>query len=87
MHVATCSSFAINLASNSPHPSTCLKGHPTSDPENEDDMIELDDMIEKVASSKLDPRGYRQVCKKVDQEFEIRIFVKNGIYVSRSLYA
>ena len=85
MHVATCSSFAINLASNSPHPSTCLKGHPTSDPENEDDMIELDDMIEKVASSKLDPRGYRQVCKKVDQEFEIRIFVKNGI--SRSLYA
>ena len=64
MHVAACSSFAINLASNSPHPSTCLKGHPTSDPENEDDMIELNDIEEKVASSRLDPRGYRQACKK-----------------------
>ena len=59
MHVATCSSFAIDLTSDSPHPSTCLKGHPTSDPENEDDIIEFDDVEEKVTSSKLDPRGYR----------------------------
>ena len=34
-------------------------------------MIELDDIEEKEASSKLDPRGYRQVYKKTKYQTEV----------------
>ena len=30
MHVGTCSSFSIDLSSEWPYPSTCLKNHPTA---------------------------------------------------------
>ena len=62
MHVATCSSFEIDLETDSPHPSNCLINHPTADDSNDDDMLnkfaEYED-IPAGTSLKLDPRGYR----------------------------
>ena len=61
MHVATCSSFSIDLDSPSPHPSQCIMDHPH--PENGNDMItryaEYEAKAFNTTSVKLDPRGYR----------------------------
>ena len=60
-HVATCSSFSIDLETDSPHPSECIMDHPDFD---DDDTVD-DELLEKAeyekTSMKLNPNGYRQV--------------------------
>ena len=63
MHVATCSSFSIDLETDSPHPSYCIMDHPDFD---DDDNV-ADELLEKAEyediperkSMKLNPNGYR----------------------------
>ena len=57
MHVATCSSFGIDLDSKSPHSSTCLRGHHTANQSHEDEEL-LQHAKNQTIASKLDPRGY-----------------------------
>ena len=66
MHVATCSSFAIDLKKPSPHPSICIEDHPTADESNGDDIANMNlkefaeyDEAPPGTSLKLNPNGYR----------------------------
>ena len=67
MHVATCSSFAIDLDSSSVHKSFCLKDHPTANESRIHSTIDHDTLekyaqplqIPKGVALKLSPRGYR----------------------------
>ena len=60
MHVATCSKFLIDV-SKSPHPSTCIKTHTTTDPNTvkDDELDEFAEYDPEGTLSKLNSKGYR----------------------------